>query len=112
MTETILSNRLDDNGFKFLKEKTSTILNEFNNLTSEVNNKLESRFYVNQRISNPMTWAYNYFTAQQKLDENIAINNFASNNLSYFCEDAELKKIDEVFSIRDKLLSDIIITSK
>ncbi|MEY8213070.1 MAG: hypothetical protein RPR97_01165 [Colwellia sp.] len=112
VAETILSNRLDDNGFKSLKGKVSTILNEFNDLTGEVNSSLEVRFYNNQRISNSMTWAYDQLIAQQKNNENIGINNFASNNLSHFCKDTELKKIDEIFSARDKLLSNIIISSE
>ena len=113
VSETILSNRLDDNGFKSLKTKVSNTLDEFNELTNEVNRTLEVRFYNNQQqINNQMLWAYNQLAAQQKSNENIHLNNFASNHLSQFCKDTELSKIDEIFESRDNLLSDIVITEE
>lgn len=113
VSETILSNRLDDNGFKSLKTKVSNTLDEFNELTNEVNRNLEARFYNNQRqINNQMQWAYNQLVAQQKNNENFNLNNFASNHLSQFCKNTELSKINEIFESRDKLLSDIVITAE
>lgn len=113
VSETILSNRLDDNGFKSLKTKVSNTLDEFNELTNEVNRTLEVRFYSNQQqINNQMLWAYNQLAAQQKSNENIHLNNFASNHLSQFCKDTELSKIDEIFESRDNLLSNIVITEE
>lgn len=113
VSETILSNRLDDNGFKSLKTKVSNTLDEFNELTDEVNRNLEARFYNNQQqINNQMLWAYNQLAAHQKNNENINLNSFASNHLSQFCKDTELRKIDEIFESRDKLLSNIVITGE
>lgn len=113
VSETILSNRLDDNGFKSLKAKVSNTLEEFNELTNEVNRNLEARFYNNQQqINNQMLWAYNQLAAQQKNNENFNINNFASNHLSQFCKNTELRKIDDIFESRDKLLSNIVITEE
>ncbi|HCH5911686.1 hypothetical protein P3626_10530 [Vibrio parahaemolyticus] len=113
VSETIISNRLDDNGFKSLKTKVSITLDEFNELTSEVNRNLETRFYNNQQqINNQMHWAWNHLAAQQKTNENFNLNNFASNHLSQFCKNTELSKIDEIFESRDRLLSDIVITDE
>lgn len=113
VSETILSNRLDDNGFKTLKTKVSNTLGEFNGLTNEVIRNLEARFYNNQQqINNQMLWAYNQLAAHQKSNENVNLNSFASNHLSQFCKDTELKKIDEIFESRDKLLSNIVITEE
>lgn len=113
VSETILSNRLDDDGFKALKIKVSNTLDEFNELTNEVNRNLETRFYSNQKqINNQMLWAYNQLAAHQKNNENAHLNNFASNHLSQFCKNTELRKIDEIFESRDKLLSNIIITAE
>ena len=113
VSETILSNRLDDNGFNSLKRKVSNTLDEFNSLTNDVNHNLATRFYNNQhQINNQMLWAYNYLAAQQKSNENSDLDNFARNHLSQFCKNTELSKIDEIFESRDKLLSDIVITDK
>lgn len=113
VSETIISNGLDDNGFKSLKTKVSITLGEFNELTSEVNRNLETRFYNNQQqINNQMHWAWNHLTAQQETNENFDLNNFASNHLSQFCKNTELSKIDEIFESRDRLLSDIVITDE
>ena len=113
VSEAILSNRLDDNGFKSLKTKVSNTLDEFNELTDEVNRNLEARFYNNQQqINNQLLWAYNQLAAHQKNNENINLNSFASNHLSQFCKDTELRKIDEIFESRDKLLSNIVITGE
>lgn len=113
VSETILSNRLDDNGFESLKTKVSNTLDEFNELTDEVNRNLETRFYNNQQqINNQMLWAYNQLAAHQKNSENISLNSFASNHLSQFCKDTEIRKIDEIFESRDKLLSNIVITGE
>ena len=113
VAETILSNRLDDNGFNSLKNKVSNILDEFNELTNEVNRNLEIRFYNNQKqINNSLNWAYNQLVAQQKSNENVGLNNFASNYLSQFCKEIELEKIDEIFNARKKLLSHITISAE
>lgn len=113
VSETILSNRLDDNGFKSLKAKVSNTLDEFNELTNEVNHNLEVRFYNNQQqINNQMLWAYNQLAAQQKNHENLNLNNFANAHLSQFCKDTELRKIDDIFESRDKLLSNIVINKE
>lgn len=113
VSETILSNRLDDNGFKSLKIKVSNTLDEFNELTNEVNRNLEARFYNNQQqINNQMYWAYNQLATHQMNNENFDLNNFASNHLSQFCKNTELSKIDEIFESRDKLLSNIVITEE
>lgn len=113
VSETILANRLDDNGFKSLKIKVSNTLDEFNELTDEVNRNLEDRFYRNQQqINNQMLWVYNNLAAHHKYNENNNLNNFASNHLSQFCKDTELSKIDEIFESRDKLLSNIVITEE
>lgn len=113
VSETILSNRLDDVGFNSLKSKVSNTLDEFNELTEEVTRNLESRFYYNQQqINNQMLWVYNQLAAQQKNNENINLNNFASNHLSQFCKNSELSKIDEILESRDKLLSNIVIIAE
>lgn len=113
VSETILSNRLDDNGFKSLKAKVSNTLDEFNELTTEVTRSLENRFYNNQQqINDQMLWVYNQLAAQQKNTENANLNNFASNHLSHFCKNTELSKIDDIFESRDKLLSNIVITAE
>ncbi|HCG5296076.1 TPA: hypothetical protein NJZ52_003814 [Vibrio parahaemolyticus] len=113
VSETILSNRLDDVGFNSLKSKVSSTLDEFNDLTAEVTRNLESRFYNNQQqINNQMAWVYDQLAVQQKNNENINLNNFASNHLSQFCKNAELSKIDEILESRDKLLSNIVIIAE
>ncbi|SUY92761.1 Uncharacterised protein [Buttiauxella agrestis] len=113
VSETILSNRLDDNGFKSLKTKVSNTLDEFNELTNEVHLNLGARYSNNQQqINNQMLWIFDHLTAHQKNNENNTLNNFASNHLSQFCKDTELSKIDEILKSRDKLLSNIVITEE
>lgn len=113
VSETILSNRLDDNGFKALKTKVSDTLDEFNELTNEVHLNLGARYTNNQQqINNQMLWIFDNLTAHQKNNENNTLNNFASNHLSQFCKDTELSKIDDILKSRDKLLSNIVITEE
>jgi hypothetical protein len=111
--ETLLSNRMDDIGLNSLKTKVSSILDEFNELTSEVRGVLEFRFYNNQQqIDNQMLWTYNQLLAHQKNNENIDLNNFAITHLSQFSKETELSKIDEIIASRIKLLSNIIVTAE
>lgn len=106
--ETILSNRLDDEGVKSLRKKVEDSITEFNSLTSEVFTALKNRFDYNEsKINNIFDWSMNEIRRTQKYYENQSLNNFAHKEIAFIDPQIEIQKIDEILKSRPKLLTSI-----